>query len=49
MTRLRAAFEAEDVVVGGGNAKLIDKWPDGVRAGGNAQAIRGGYRLWQNQ
>jgi len=49
VTRLRAAFEAEDVVVGGGNAKLIDKWPDGVRAGGNAQAIRGGYRLWQNQ
>lgn len=49
VTRLRAAFEAEDVVVGGGNAKLIEKWPDGVRAGGNAQAIRGGYRLWQNQ
>jgi polyphosphate glucokinase len=47
VTKLRAAFEAEDVVIGGGNAKLIEKWPAGVRAGANAQAFRGGYRLWQ--
>lgn len=45
--RLKAAFEVDDVVVGGGNAKLIEEWPAGVRAGANAQAFRGGYRLWQ--
>lgn len=45
--RLKAAFEADEVVVGGGNAKLIETWPKGVRVGSNAQAFRGGYRLWQ--
>ncbi len=45
--RLKAAFEVDDVVVGGGNAKLVEAWPAGVRAGANAQAFRGGYRLWQ--
>lgn len=47
VTRLRAAFELDEVVVGGGNASLIEDWPAGVRAGANAQAFRGGYRLWQ--
>jgi polyphosphate glucokinase len=47
IARLKAAFEVEDVVVGGGNAKLIEKWPPAVRAGANTQAFRGGYRLWQ--
>jgi polyphosphate glucokinase len=45
--RLRAAFEADDVVIGGGNAKLIEKWPSGIRPGSNTLAFRGGYRLWQ--
>ena len=45
--RLKAAFEADEVVIGGGNAKLIETWPKGVRVGSNAQAFRGGYRLWQ--
>lgn len=47
--RLKTAFEAEEVVVGGGNAKLIEEWPKGVRVGSNAQAFRGGYRLWQER
>ena len=47
--RLKAAFEADEVVVGGGNAKLIEAWPKGVRVGSNAQAFRGGYRLWQDK
>lgn len=47
--RLKAAFEADEVVVGGGNAKLIEEWPKGVRTGSNAQAFRGGYRLWQDK
>jgi len=49
ITRLKAALEAEDVVIGGGNAKLVEKWPDGVRAGANVQAFRGGYRLWTDK
>ncbi len=47
ISRLKAAFEVDNVVVGGGNAKLVEEWPAGVRAGASAQAFRGGYRLWQ--
>lgn len=47
--RLKAAFEADEVVVGGGNAKLVEQWPTGVRVGANANAFRGGYRLWKDQ
>jgi predicted NBD/HSP70 family sugar kinase len=44
--QLRSALEAEYVVVGGGNSKLLDKLPEGVRLGANANAFRGGLRLW---
>jgi len=44
--RLQAAFQADEVVLGGGNAKLMKKLPRGVRLGDNASAFRGGYRLW---
>lgn len=46
IARLRAALEVDDVVVGGGNAKLVRKVPPGVRLGSNAVAFLGGYRLW---
>jgi len=46
VTRLKAAFEVDDVVVGGGNAKKLDGLPPGVRLGSNAHAFRGGYCLW---
>ena len=46
VTRLQAALEADDVVVGGGNAKLLRTLPKGVRIGSNANAFAGGYRLW---
>src|SRR4051794_8539517 len=49
VTHFKAALEADDVVIGGGNAKLVEKWPDGVRAGANVQAFRGGYRLWTDK
>jgi polyphosphate glucokinase len=45
--RLQAALEADDVVVGGGNAKLLRTLPKGVRLGSNANAFAGGYRLWK--
>lgn len=45
--RLQAALETDDVVVGGGNAKLLRTLPKGVRLGSNANAFVGGYRLWK--
>jgi hypothetical protein len=49
ITRRKAALEADDVVVGGGNAKLLRTLPRGVRRGANANAFLGGYRLWESQ
>ncbi len=46
---LRAALQADYVVLGGGNAKLLGKLPPGARLGDNANAILGGYRLWAKQ
>jgi polyphosphate glucokinase len=46
VTRLKAALEADDVVVGGGNAKRLRALSKGVRLGSNANAFVGGYRLW---
>jgi polyphosphate glucokinase len=45
--RLKTALEADDVVIGGGNAKLVKELPAGSRLGNNANAFRGGFRLWQ--
>ena len=46
--RLIAALEPEDVVIGGGNVHRLEKLPPGCRAGNNANAFRGGFRLWEN-
>ena len=48
VTRLQAALEPDDVVVGGGNAKLLRVLPKGARLGSNANAFIGGYRLWNS-
>jgi predicted NBD/HSP70 family sugar kinase len=47
--RFRAALAVDDVVLGGGNAKLLKKLPAGVRLGTNANAFAGGYRLWKTE
>jgi polyphosphate glucokinase len=44
--RLKAALEPDDVVLGGGNVKLLKEIPEGCRAGENANAFTGGLRLW---
>jgi predicted NBD/HSP70 family sugar kinase len=44
--RFRTALNVDDVVLGGGNAKLLKKLPNGVRLGTNANAFTGGFRLW---
>lgn len=46
VTLLRAATVADYVVLGGGNVRLLDTLPAHVRRGDNANAFRGGYRLW---
>lgn len=43
---LKTALQAEYVVLGGGNSKLIAVPPAGARLGANSNAILGGYRLW---
>jgi predicted NBD/HSP70 family sugar kinase len=45
---LKAALEADYVVLGGGNAKLLKKLPAGCQLGSNASAFTGGYRLWDD-
>ena len=44
--KLKNALEAEYVVLGGGNAKLLKKVPPGCILGDNASAFTGGFRLW---
>ena len=44
---LKQAFIADYVVLGGGNAKLIEKLPDGFELGHNRNAYPGGVRLWE--
>jgi polyphosphate glucokinase len=44
--RLIAALEPDDVVIGGGNVNNLKTLPPGCRAGDNANAFRGGFRLW---
>jgi predicted NBD/HSP70 family sugar kinase len=44
--QLKTALEADYVVLGGGNARLLKKLPSGTRVGDNANAFRGGLRLW---
>jgi polyphosphate glucokinase len=45
--RLSAAIEPDEVVLGGGNVKKLKRLPPGSRAGDNANAFLGGFRLWK--
>jgi polyphosphate glucokinase len=47
ITRFAAAIRPDDIVLGGGNVKKMKKLPKGCRAGSNANAFLGGFRLWQ--
>jgi len=46
---LQAAFEADYIVLGGGNADRVDPLPAHVRRGGNEDAFTGGFRLWEER
>ncbi len=45
--QLKNALEADYVVLGGGNAKLLKELPPGARLGDNSTAFIGGFRLWE--
>ena len=46
VARLGAALLPDDVVLGGGNVRHLKTLPPGCRAGDNANAFIGGFRLW---
>ena len=45
--RLKAALEADYVVLGGGNNKKLKELPPGARLGSNENAFLGGFRMWE--
>jgi predicted NBD/HSP70 family sugar kinase len=47
--QLQQALQADYVVLGGGNARLVRKLPPGVRLGDNSNAFKGGFRLWSRR
>jgi polyphosphate glucokinase len=47
--RLIAALEPDDTVIGGGNVKKLKVLPPHCRAGDNANAFRGGFRMWADE
>jgi polyphosphate glucokinase len=47
VTCLIAALEPDDVVLGGGNVRKLKELPPRCRVGENANAFRGGFRLWE--
>jgi polyphosphate glucokinase len=44
--RLVAALRPDDTVIGGGNVRKLNALPPRCRAGDNANAFLGGFRLW---
>jgi polyphosphate glucokinase len=47
VARLIAAMQPEDTVLGGGNVHNLLTLPPGCRAGDNANAFIGGFRIWE--
>jgi polyphosphate glucokinase len=46
VSRLIAALQPTDVVLGGGNVKKLKELPPDTRLGHNGNAFEGGFRLW---
>jgi polyphosphate glucokinase len=46
---MSTAMEADSVVLGGGNAKLMQKLPKNVFLGSNDNAFKGAFMLWQHE
>ncbi len=48
LSRLFEALHLDDIVLGGGNARILKQLPKGCRLGDNAYAFIGGFRLWEH-
>lgn len=48
ISRLTEALHPDDIVLGGGNSRLLDELPPSCRRGDNAYAFVGGFRLWED-
>jgi polyphosphate glucokinase len=40
-------FQPDEIVLGGGNSKLLEELPHNCRLGSNKNAFTGGFRLWE--
>ena len=49
VTQLKLSFVAEYVMLGGGNAKLLSRLPNGMELGHNRNAYLGGCRMWEKE
>lgn len=49
VARLIDAIHPDEVVLGGGNVELLKEMPPGCRAGDNAFAFVGGFRMWEDE
>jgi predicted NBD/HSP70 family sugar kinase len=45
--KIATALEVDDIVIGGGNSRKLKTLPEGARLGDNANAFKGGFRLWE--
>ena len=48
VSRFKAAFLPDDIVLGGGKSKYITHVPETCRLGNNQLAYEGGYKLWKD-
>src|SRR5438105_1753315 len=48
LIHLQRAFVVDYIVLGGGNAKMLEHLPPRVELGHNRNAYLGGQRVWQN-
>ena len=49
VTQLKRSFIADYVVLGGGNVRRFDTFPEGIESGQNENAFLGGLRLWETK
>jgi len=47
IAHFRRCFQPDEIVLGGGNSKLLEEIPEDCRLGSNKNAFLGGFRLWE--
>lgn len=47
IAHFRRCFQPDQIVLGGGNSKLLDEIPEDCVLGNNKHAFAGGFRLWE--